>query len=334
MIETVRGPVSIEDLGITSAHEHIFIDMRNCVKKTGDELPEYHQKLNIKNRGLVFSNPYAILDNALLEGFEDAVFEIELFKAAGGNTVIDCTLDEIGRDPLTLRRISEKTGVNIILGCGNYYHIAHPAFVDKETVGQLAERICRDLTVGIGDTGIKAGIIGEIGTSAQVTDNEKKVLRAAGIVSAEIGKPIHVHTDLYTENGIEIIDILESEGVKPQKICIDHVDVWLRKNYILSLLDRGVFVEFDNFGKEFYIPQGKRFAYDLERIDMLCDIIRRGYKKQVLVSNDICLKSMWRTFGGTGYAHILTNVRTIAEEKGIAAEYQEILTENVKAFLK
>lgn len=334
MIETVCGKIKIDDIGVTSAHEHIFIDMRHCVFVKGDEPPEFYEKVNIKNRGLVFADPYAILDNALLEGINDAIFEVECFKAAGGNTIIDCTLDEIGRNPIALKKISEKTGVNIILGSGNYYDIAHPDFVEEETVEELAERIQRDLTVGIGDSGIKAGIIGEIGTSAIITDNEKKVLHAAGMVGAELNKPIHVHTDLYTKNGFEVINILENEGVSPEKICIDHIDVLIRPEYIFRLLERGAFVEFDNFGKEFYLPKGRRFAYDMERMEILKSIIEKGFGDRVLVSNDICLKTMWRTYGGIGYAHILQNVRAIAKEFGILEQYNKILTENVKAFLK
>ena len=334
MIETVCGKINIDDIGVTSAHEHVFIDMRHCVAITGNEPSVFYDKVNIKNRGLVFADPYAILDNALLDDIDDAVFEMKCFKEAGGNTIIDCTLDEIGRDPLALLRVSEESGVNIILGCGNYYDVAHPEFVNNESVAELADRIRKDLTVGIGDTNIKAGIIGEIGTSAVMTENEKKVLHAAGIVGAELNKPVHIHTDLYTENGFEVIDILESEGMSPNKICINHIDVLIRPEYIFALLEKGVYIEFDNFGKEFYLPNNKRFAYDLERIEILKEIIDKGYENQVLISNDICLKTMWRTYGGTGYAHILTNVRSIAEEFGILEQYNKILTQNVKAFLK
>lgn len=334
MIQTVTGAISPEELGITSAHEHIFIDMRHCVGQTGEEPPVFFQPITLENRGLCFADPYAILDNALLDEFEKAVQEVLWFKEAGGNTLIDCTLDEIGRDPLALKKIAEQTGVNIIAGCGNYYHIAHPEFVAKESAQELAARMRRDIYEGIGGTEVRAGIIGEIGTSAIMTADEKKVLKAAGMVGAESGLPIHVHTDLYTENGFEVIDILQSEGVEPRRICIDHVDVWLRPDYIKGLLDRGVYVEFDNFGKEFYCSEQRRFAYDLERIRLLKELIDQGYQKQILVSNDICLKTMWRSYGGTGYAHMLQTVARMAEQNGIGAAYRQIITQNVKNFFE
>ena len=129
MIQTVLGPISEDALGVCSSHEHIFIDMRGCVDVTGNEPPIFREKINMSNRAEVFSDPYAILDNALLEGIDDAVCEMEYFKAHGGNTIVDCTLDEIGRDPIALKEVSERSGVNIIVGCGHYYHQAHHPYV-------------------------------------------------------------------------------------------------------------------------------------------------------------------------------------------------------------
>ena len=334
-VQTVLGEISADELGVCSSHEHIFIDMRNCVDVTGNEPPVFYEKQTAENRYETFAEPYAILDNALLSDPLDAERELLLFKRAGGNTIVDCTPDEIGRDPVALKTLSEKTGVNIVMGCGHYYHKAHFPYVKDASVETLADEMRKDILVGVRDTGIKAGLIGEIGTSAQMSGDEKKVLKAAGIVGAETGKAVHVHTDLYTENGFEVVDILTREGMKAEKICIDHIDVWLRPDYIKALLDRGVYVEFDNFGKEFYVSESRRFAYDLERIKLLSALLKDGYGKQILVCNDICLKTMWCRYGGNGYAHILQTVKKMAYENGISEKaYQEILTKNVKAFLK
>lgn len=334
MITTVLGDITENELGVTSSHEHIFIDMRCCVDITGNEPECFNEKISAENRAEVFSDPYAILDNALLENVDDAISEVACFRKWGGNTIIDCTPDEIGRNPVALQEVSKRTGVNIILGCGHYYHKAHYPYVKNATIEQLADEIRKDIIEGIGDTEIKAGIIGEIGTSAKISEDERKVLTAAGIASCETGKAIHVHTDLYTENGFEVIDILTKEGANPEKICIDHVDVLLRPDYIRALLDRGVYVEFDNFGKEFYVSEERRFAYDLERVRLLKQLIDEGYGNKILVCNDICLKTMWRKFGGCGYAHILRAIKDMAIQNGISEnQYMSILTENVKKFL-
>ncbi|MBO4594831.1 MAG: hypothetical protein J5697_03925 [Clostridia bacterium] len=335
MINTVLGEIPESKLGVCSSHEHVFIDMRGCVEITGGEPPVFYSKMDAEKRAEIYDDPYAVLDNALLDEEDKAIFELKYFKAHGGDTLIDCTSDEIGRDVNKLKRVSLESGVNIIVGCGHYYAKAHFAYVKDASVETLAEEMRTDILKGIAGTDIKAGIIGEIGTSAVIGDGERKVLTAAGIVGAETGKAIHVHTDLYTENGFEVVKILTAEGVKPQKICIDHVDVLLRPDYIRGLLDLGVYVEFDNFGKEFYINEKRRFAYDLERIRLLKRLIDEGYKKRILVCNDICLKSMWVSYGGQGYAHILRTVKNMATENGIEEKtYGEILTDNVREFIK
>ena len=335
MITTVLGEIEESALGVVSSHEHVFIDMRGCVDITGNEPAIFHEQFKTEYRAEVQLNPYAILDNALQEGIENAVYELEYFKAYGGQTIVDCTLDEIGRNPLALQEVSRRTGVNIIVGCGHYYQKAHYPYVRNASVEDLANELRTDIFYGIKETGVKAGIIGEIGTSAVMSEDEKKVLRAAGIVGAETDKAVHVHTDLYTENGFKVVDLLTAEGMRPEKICIDHVDVWLRPDYIKGLLDKGVYVEFDNFGKEFYISEKRRFAYDLERIKLLKSLIDSGYEKQLLICNDICLKSMWKAYGGLGYAHILRGVKAMALENGIDENtYQALLTDNVKNFIK
>ena len=334
MISTVLGEINENELGVCSSHEHVLIDMRGCVNVTGNEPPLFYKNMEPSDRAEVICDPYAILDNALQDNIDDAVAELEYFKLHGGDTMLDCTPDEIGRDPLALREISKRSGVNIILGCGHYYHKAHFPYVKDAGVEELAEEMHQDLTVGIGNTGIRAGFIGEIGTSAEITQDERKVLYAAGMIGAETGSAVHIHTDLYTENGYEIIDILTGEGMKPDKICIDHVDVLLRPDYIKGLLDKGAYVEFDDFGKEFYPSEARRFAYDLERIHLLKELIDEGYGDKILICNDVCLKSMWKKYGGAGYAHILRAVKHMAIENGISEDvYNSMLTNNVRNFL-
>lgn len=334
MIQTVKGLIDKKDLGVTLPHEHILIDMTGCVDVSGDEDKIFHEKITARNRYAVYSDPYAVLDNALIDSKKTAVKELNLFKRFGGQSVVDCTVDEIGRNPLSLKSISEKTGVNIIMGCGHYYDKTHGLSTKTRAVSSFAEEMRRDLTEGARGTDIKAGIIGEIGTSAVISESERRVVTAAGIVSGELDKAIHVHTDLYTENGYEIVKILQNEGAKAERICIDHIDVLIRPDYIYRLLDSGVYIEFDNFGKEFYVNKARRFAYDLERVKTIKDIVSKGYESQILITNDICLKTMLAFYGGNGYAHVLNTVKKMLLEEGVSEKiYNKIMTENVAEFL-
>lgn len=329
MITTVRGEISAKELGITLPHEHIFIDMRRLVVAGGTQQSD--EPLKQDNRYKVFSDPYYLIDNASYTDEELALKELLLYKQAGGKTICDASPEDIGRNPAALKRLAEKSGLNIIMGCGHYTYGAHPERVSRQTVNEVADEIISDLTVGV--NGVKAGYIGEIGTSATVTESEWKVVKAAGIASVKTGAAIQVHTSLWERNGLAIADELIKTGVKPEKICIDHIDVDIRKDYLDDLLKKGIFVEFDNFGKEFFMLPRKdgwlrgRFAYDLERVQTIKSLIEDGYKNRILVTNDLCLKSMLTSYGGNGYAHIIDNVMPMLEFVGVSEADIKTMTE-------
>jgi phosphotriesterase-related protein len=115
-------------------------------------------------------------------------------------------------------------------------------------------------------------------------------------------------------------------GVKPNRIAISHIDVENRLDYILTLLKMGVYVEFDNFGKEYYVNREVRnsgyglFVRDIDRVKLLKYLIDNGYRSQILLSCDVCLKTCLRTYGGWGYDHLLTNVIPMMEDEGITKE--------------
>lgn len=339
-INTVCGEIDKKDAGIILPHEHLLINLEVFTVPPQDRENVFYKKLALNNLKYVRKEPYSILDNAIIEDVDVAINEAKFFKQAGGSTIVDATLDTIGRNPEKLKKISEKSGVNIIMGTGFYVEKAHPAFIREKTVEELASMMVLDIEQGVGESGIKAGIIGEIGTSAEVTENEYKCLEAAGIAHLQTGKAIHIHTSLYETNGLKIVDKLVKMGVNPQKIAIDHIDVDIREDYIKQLLDKGVFVEFDNFGKEFYISNREgntlngRFAYDLERAQTIKRLTDNGYTERLLLTNDICLKNMLCEYGGFGYAHILNNIVPMLYDCGISEKnVNKMIEENPISFI-
>jgi len=124
-------------------------------------------------------------------------------------------------------------------------------------------------------------------------------------------------------------------GVAPDRICISHIDVENREDYVFGLLEKGVYVEFDNFGKEYYIRREVRnsgyglFVHDTERVSFLKKLIEAGYLDQILLSCDVCLKNLLHTYGGWGYDHVLTNIIPMMEDAGITQEQiKTLLVEN------
>lgn len=339
-ITTVLGDINSADLGITLPHEHLLIDLRSLVNKPDpNDYPEFYEKLKIDNLFRVKADPYALEDNALINETEIAVEEMLFYKQAGGCSVVDVTLRSIGRDPLKLREISRKSGVHIVMGCGQYIGVAHEQKVHSSSTEVLAKEIIEDIRIGADGTDVRAGVIGEIGTSEVISPDEFKCLRAAGIAAVETGKSIQVHTALFERNGHRVLDELFALGVKPCQIAIDHVDAKVQLDYVVELLDRGVYVEFDNFGKEFQVPKDSKvlkdsFDYDRVRVDRLARLFETGYGNRVLASNDICLKNMLRHYGGGGYSYLLEGILPMMRDRGLTeTQIKNILVDNPRRFL-
>jgi phosphotriesterase-related protein len=287
------------------------------------------------NLGILSRDCYALRDNLLLMDEETQTEELRRFALAGGNTVVDATLPGIGRDPAALRRIAEKTGLNIIMGTGFYVGETHPDALAEMSDAQVAALMVRELEEGVDGTDIRAGYIGEIGISEIFDDKERKILRAAAIAQQKTGVAINVHINPWTVNGLEAADILLDAGVPASRICISHIDVENREDYVRSLLEKGVFVEFDNFGKEYYIRREVRnsgygcFVRDTERVTFLKKLIDMGYLDRILLACDVCLKNLLHKYGGWGYDHVLTNILPMMEDEGITpAQIQTLLVKN------
>ena len=329
-IKSVNGVLSRDRLGITATHEHVLLDLTafyQALPVSGIDDPST-QKVEMWNLGILSRDCYALKDNLLLADEDVAADELMFFKNAGGNTIVDASLPGIGRNPKALRRIAEKTGLNIIMGTGFYVGETHPKALDSMTDEAIGDLMVGELTEGV--DGICAGYIGEIGISEIFDDKERRVLRAAAIAHKKTGAAINVHINPWTTNGIEAADILLSAGVAPDKICISHVDVENREDYIYALLQKGVYIEFDNFGKEYYIRREVRnsgyglFVHDTERVTLLKKLIDDGFVNQLLLACDVCLKNLLHKYGGWGYDHVLSNIVPMMEDEGITQE--QILT--------
>lgn len=325
-LQSVLGEISRAELGITAPHEHVLLDLTafyQALPVPGVDDPAT-QKVEMWNLGILSRDCYALKDNLLLTDEETAAAELMFYKKAGGQTVVDASLPGIGRSPEGLVRISQKTGLNIIMGTGFYVGETHPEALDSMTDEEIGDLMVRELTEGV--NGICAGYIGEIGISEIFDDKERRVLRAAAIAHKKTGAAINVHINPWTVNGLEAADILLSAGVAPERICISHVDVENREEYIYALLKKGVYIEFDNFGKEYYIRREVRnsgyglFVHDTERVTLLKKLIDDGYLKQLLLACDLCLKNLMHKYGGWGYDHVLTNIVPMMEDEGISNE--------------
>lgn len=330
-VMTVTGPVSANELGITLMHEHItvngFEEVWHVDPSDVPGLPPISPDapLSLELLGAVRRSPAILKDNLVLCSEDVMVEELSGFKVAGGGCVVDVSCEGIRGDVRMLKRISERTGLHIVAATGFYLEASWPQFAREGTVDQLAQHMVDECRTGIGDTGIRPGIIGEIGTST-LTPGEVKLLRAAARASSETGLSICVHTNVDQLHGGRIIDILVEEGMEPARIIMTHLgeNTFERRvevlekfperalanlDYVKSVLDRGVIGGFDGFGKEYYSDdEGRGGITDVHRIAAVLKLVESGYASQLVLSNDVWQKFLLHRYGGWGYDHVQVRI--------------------------
>jgi len=288
-VMTVTGPISPDELGVVLPHEHVFIDL----------VREY--------RG-----------SGLLNDEELAREEIGDVKAAGGRTLVDLTTDEIGRDPVALRRVSEATGISIVMGCGHYRDpYLDRSWFDRMDVDAIADDIVHDITEGVGGTGIRAGIIGEIGADRHyISAAEERSFRAAARAHLRTGVTINTHAARWPV-GLAQLRLLAEEGVDPRRVIIGHADSVPVAGYQLDLARQGCYVSFDSIGTG--SPHNTRRA-----VEYVLDLVKAGFGSQILLSQDVCLHDHLLAAGGCGYAFLLTRFLPMLLAAGLDEE--QVLT--------
>lgn len=352
-IETVRGSIEPDKLGITLPHEHVICDLTIAWADKILSIPKQIDVVTLKDFSEIRENPMMMKDNLKLNDAKLAAQEIKAFKNAGGMSLVDVTTS-MGRDPLTLREISEEIDVHIIAATGWYIVGTHPSYVRNKSVEELREIILSDLHCGFNETGIKAGVIGEIGCSASLHPDEQKVLQAAAQAQRDTHTCLCVHIsswDLNTKtkqrNGLIHLDIIEKEGGNPEKCVMCHMDyydkpgiplVGIDIDYHRTLLDRNATIEYDLFGRfdssQDNIFPGATFPSDRERIAAIVELCKGGYDKQLLLSQDVCQRIHYTMYGGKGYAFILKHIVPRLKYAGVSdKQIRNMLIENPKRLL-
>jgi predicted metal-dependent phosphotriesterase family hydrolase len=298
-VQTVLGPIEPASLGVTLPHEHTQIALWHVPARW-----DYWQ--------LTRDEPL------ILE-------ELAAFRAAGGSSVVDLTVAGVGRDPEWLAGISRGSGLNVVMGCGWYRgaYYSPEASIDRRTVDDLADELVGEATHGVGATGIRPGIIGEIGTDKPwVSALEERVHRAAARAARRTGLAITTHAVL-SPVGIDQLRIFEEEGVDPARVIIGHADSYPVLQHHLAIVERGASVEFDFLGMTFSA---------LERhgeprvVELLCELLARGHSERILLSQDVCNDAQLQRYGGHGYTYLATTFLPRLREAGVSATEIETMT--------
>lgn len=286
--------------GYTLMHEHITIDLSG-----------------IKND-----------EDCRLDCFEESQNELCRLYELGVRRILDVTNIGMGRNSDYCRLMEENTGIQILSATGFYKEPFLPEFVYTMSVRELARLAIKEISEGIENTGIKASVIGEFGTSKDTfTEMERKVFDSMALAAVQTGAVVTTHTTLGTM-ALEQAEYLKAEGVKPENIIIGHLDLSQNPDTIISVLKEGVNIGFDTVGKNNYCP-------DTFRAQMLKRIAKEGYLDQVVLSMDITRKSHLQKWGGPGYAYLFETFLPMLQEYGLSEkQIQQLMIDNPNRILK
>jgi phosphotriesterase-related protein len=324
--QTVLGLVDGKDLGVTLAHDHVLIDgtFMYVEPKEISQRKMAHDKISLENRGWVGYHWTSNYDNVELKDEDIAVSELRHFVAAGGRTIVDPTNNGLGRDPIGLARVARLTGMNVIMGAGYYIGATHPEAMSDLTEDDITQEIIRDIEVGVGDTGIRAGLIGEVGCTYPWWDNEKKSLKAATEAQKETGAALMIHPGRDPMSPVEIAQEVDKAGGDMSRLIICHIDrTCLDRVWLKELADTGCYLEYDLFGNEssYYPPNPDvDMPSDAERMDVILWHFEQGLEKQILLSHDVATKHRLHAYGGLGYDHLITNVMPRLRKRGLSED--------------
>jgi phosphotriesterase-related protein len=295
-VNTVTGKKLVSGLGRVLPHEHVFIDMMSI---TGNRAQR-------------------------LDDFERMQYEVSRLSPNLPCAMVDVTPIGVGRRPADLRRISEKTGVNILVSTGFYRPRWFPEEVDKFSPEILAETFISEVEIGIDGTGIKAGIIGELGTEKTwVNPAEERVLVAAAHAQRKTNLTITLHSYGSTV-GAQQLAILKRESVDLGRVIVGHCDTYPDADeeisYFRTLANEGAWLQFDTIRTKDNDPWLMK-----RRASWVKKLIDHKLGHQILLSHDVCLTDHLYTSGGEGYRTVWDSFTKYLNDEGISREEIEKL---------
>lgn len=253
MVETVTGPVEAGRLGFILGHEHVMISAGGLK----DEFP--------------FLFDYKLTRERIIRELKEA-------KAGGIDTIIDLTTIDLGRDVALFAEVSKASGMNIIATTGLWLNI--PLIFRDRGPDFFAELYVREIEYGISGTGIKPGVIKASSDIEGVTPAAEDALRGAARASKQTGIPISTHQAAVERVGARQVEILEEEGADMGRVCIGHSADTTDVEYLLGLLDKGVYLSMDRY------PGGEERPDWRTRNATVKALVGKGYAEKIMLGHD------------------------------------------------
>ena len=258
-VETVRGPVDVDQLGPALMHEHVFV----------------LQPEALQNYAHVWGESYWDEER----GVADAIVKLGAVREAGITTIVDPTAPGLGRFIPRIQRINAEVDLNIVVASGVYAFLELPNFFGYRSPEAIAEFFVREIRVGIDDTGVKAAFLKCAVEHHGLVGDVPRILHAVAIAALETGAPVMVHTNAKARTGLLALEALTGHGLDPRRIVIAHAGDSNDFDYLHELGDTGAALGFDRFN----IPH---FNPDEYRVETLLVLLEQGYGDRIHLSHD------------------------------------------------
>ncbi|GAA1994816.1 phosphotriesterase-related protein [Nakamurella flavida] len=317
-VDTVNGPVALEAIGRTLTHEHIFT--KNPEIEEGWPDPEWEG------------------EDAMVAKAVDTLDEL---KTLGIETIIDLTVPGLGRSIPRIQRVAAATAVNIVVATGYYTFNALPTFFQTHGPGLMVDMddpmpamFIRDLTTGIGDTGVKAVMIKVATDEPGLTPGVERVMGAAATAHLETGATITTHTHAREFRGRDQQEFFRSRGVPLEHVLIGHSGDSTDLDYLRELMDNGSTLGMDRFGMV-------SMRSDSERVDTVVRLVELGYAEKLTLSHDAGVFSIntppsfrRRESPDWNHAHISRDILPQLRERGVSdADIDQMMITNAARIL-
>jgi phosphotriesterase-related protein len=260
----------------------------------------------------------------MMEDLDWMTEEVQAAAKDGVSCIVDGGHADMGTDVEFLRLLSRKSGMPIVKGGGYYRQLTYPPRIAKMAEADLVEELVRHARDQ------RWGAFGEIGTSDEMTPDERKMLRAVGKAHVRTGLPIFSHTANGKQAMLQL-DIFEGEGVDVSHLVIGHMCCYFDPNpwrqVHASIAKRGAYVGFDRVG-------GENAAPDKQRVEMVMAFLEGGYESRALLASDFSFRTSSKRGGGGGVARAVTKFVPMLRERGVKDDVlQRILADNPRRFL-
>jgi phosphotriesterase-related protein len=311
-VETVRGPVDVNELGTTLMHEHVFV----------------MQPEALVNYGTLWGASYWDED----AGVADAIAKLQRLRDSGITTFVDATAPGIGRDIARLQRVNAEVDLNIVVATGVYAFLELPMFLAYRSDDWLAELFVREIREGIDDTGVKAGFLKCAVEKDGLIGDVPRVLAAIAAAAVETDVPVMVHTNAPAKTGLIALETLTNAGVDPGRIVIAHAGDSNDLDYLRAIAATGAWLGCDRFNIEHFNP-------DANRIETLVALVAEGHTGRVHLGHDAAcfmdfmVGNPWFADEHADYLHISTKILPELLARGVTqAQIDEMLVENPRRF--